>query len=77
MILVASVVGFGRTPFATGDGRGPQIGSVPPPLELSRIIQGPAIERVNWSELKGKVVVLEFWNTGCTPCVEAIRTSIN
>jgi uncharacterized protein (TIGR03435 family) len=36
------------------------------------VVQGPTVEKVDWDKLKGKVVVLEFWNTACAPCVEAI-----
>lgn len=49
-----------------------RVGSVPPPLQLGTMIHGPALERIDWEHLKGKVVVLEFWNTGCGPCIEAI-----
>src|SRR5437667_12393814 len=39
---------------------------------LGTIVQGPTIENVTWEKLKGKVVVLEFWNTACGPCIQAI-----
>ena len=51
---------------------GPKIGDVPPPLVLSETIQGPSPNEICWDKLKGKVVVLEFWNTACAPCIEAI-----
>ncbi|HUS34375.1 MAG TPA: redoxin domain-containing protein, partial [Verrucomicrobiae bacterium] len=50
----------------------PKVGSVPPQLELGTIIAGPPQQDVRWDKLKGKVVVLEFWNTACVPCIEAI-----
>jgi len=50
----------------------PGIGEVPPPLQLSRMAQGPDLKQVTWDQLKGKVVVLEFWNTACGPCIRAI-----
>ena len=50
----------------------PEVGDVPPPLTLSTIVQGPAMENITWDKLKGKVVVLEFWNTACGPCIQAI-----
>lgn len=50
----------------------PQAGDVPPPIQLGKIIQGPPVGEVTWEKLKGKLVVLEFWNTGCRPCIEAI-----
>ena len=50
----------------------PNIGSMPPPLEFSQIVQGPNLNEISWDKLKGKVVVLEFWNIGCGPCIKAI-----
>ncbi len=58
--------------FALAGMNGPKIGDAPPPLILSEIIQGPSINEIRWDKLKGKVVVLEFWNTACAPCIEAI-----
>ena len=51
---------------------GPKIGDAPPPLVLSETIQGPSPNEIRWNKLKGKVVVLEFWQTACAPCIEAI-----
>ncbi len=50
----------------------PQIGDRPPALVLGQVVQGPAIKEITWEKLKGKVVVLEFWNTQCGPCIRAI-----
>jgi uncharacterized protein (TIGR03435 family) len=50
----------------------PKVGDVPPPLQLSQMVQGPNLKEVTWDELKGKAVVLEFWNTACGPCIRAI-----
>jgi len=50
----------------------PRAGDIPAQLKLAKIIQGPPLNEVSWATLKGKVVVLEFWNTGCVPCIEAI-----
>jgi uncharacterized protein (TIGR03435 family) len=58
--------------FAMSRPEAPQIGSAPPPLQLGTIIAGPAPKEMTWDALKGKVVVLEFWNTGCVPCIQAI-----
>ena len=51
---------------------GPKIGDAPPPLILSETIQGPSLNEISWDKLTGKVVVLEFWNTACGPCIKAI-----
>ena len=36
------------------------------------MLRGPALEEVQWEKMAGKVVVLEFWDTQCEPCVAAI-----
>ena len=73
IILTLCVCGFyENNAFALAGMNGPKIGDAPPPLILSETIQGPSINEINWDKLKGKVVVLEFWNTACAPCIEAI-----
>lgn len=50
----------------------PKVGEIPAPLQLTKIIEGPALKDATWESLKGKLVVLEFWNTQCVPCIQAI-----
>jgi len=53
------------------DSSSPRIGDAPPALQLGAIIQGPRLEEASWEKLRGKVVIVEFWNTACVPCVAA------
>ncbi len=49
---------------------GPEIGQLAPTLKLSTWLQSPPEAALGWPT--GKVVVLEFWSTGCGPCVASI-----
>jgi uncharacterized protein (TIGR03435 family) len=73
IVFVLCVCGFyENNAFAMAGMNGPKIGDAPPPLVLSETIQGPSPNEISWDKLKGKVVVLEFWNINCVPCVQAI-----
>ena len=58
--------------FASENADGPRIGSSPPHLTLASTVQGPPAAEISWDKLRGRVVVLEFWNTRCGPCITAI-----
>ena len=73
IIFTLCVLGlFQNNSYTAAEKNGTKIGDVPPPLTLSETIQGPSLNKISWDKLKGKVIVLEFWNTSCGPCVKAI-----
>jgi uncharacterized protein (TIGR03435 family) len=51
----------------------PKIGDDAPALNLNKILEANENSAVSLNDLKGNVIVLEFWATWCVPCIPALN----
>ena len=73
LALPGSLITLVAVLFGTGSlWAHPEKGTPAPPLDTLKLLQAPLGARADWASLKGKVVVLEFWSTWCSPCVASL-----
>lgn len=73
ILLLVALLAAAVAPVRAQSGAAmPSPGQTAPPLHLTQVLAGPPLEQLNWSAMRGEIVVVEFWATWCVPCVESI-----
>ena len=70
-ILLIAILPTGASPIF-GESSIPKIGEPAPALDLEGILQAPSGASADWTSLKGKAVVVEFWGTYCATCIHLL-----
>ncbi|MCL4814221.1 MAG: TIGR03435 family protein [Vicinamibacteraceae bacterium] len=69
--LLVCGLSLGTQPVVSAQSRGPTWNAPAPELSLS-LLDGPPGEQARLAALRGRAVVLEFWATWCSGCIELI-----